>query len=155
MLLPKGAHRRRNRLPASIRRRLVGDFPRWARASARRRGHRPAADGALVDGAGEKLESAGVRRGDVIVGLDGWRVRTLDQYTIIRLFKDTTSNVRDMRIRVWRQTRYIDLDADVRGRLFSVRMRTFGTPGPSYQSPVAVMESLKDELWLRAASSAK
>lgn len=90
-------------------------------------------DGVLIDGESRRLEWAELRGGDVIVGVDGWRARSLDQYDSILSFRDRTSAASDMKIRVWRQTRYIDLEANVRGRSLYVRMRTYGTPGPSYQ----------------------
>lgn len=93
----------------------------------------PPTDGVFVDGASERLERASLRGGDVIVGLDGFRVHTLDQYDLVRSFTATTSDATAMRFRVWRQAQYVDIEADVPGRRFDVRMRTFGTPGPSYQ----------------------
>ena len=90
-------------------------------------------DGVLIDGDSMRLEWAGLRGSDVIVGVNGWRTHSLDQYDSILSFRDRTSAASDMKIRVWRQTRYIDLEANVRGRSLYVRMRTYGTPGPSYQ----------------------
>ena len=95
-------------------------------------GGAPPTGGVLIDGESERLEAAGLRGGDVIVGLDGWRVDTLDQYDTVVSFRPSPSNVRDMRLRVWRQTQYLDVEPEVRGRRFQVRMRTFGTRGPSY-----------------------
>lgn len=108
-------------------------FPRGLEPLSDVPGDAPPTDGVFIDGASPVLEREGLRGGDVIVGLDGWRVHTLDQYDAVASFRDRTSNARDMRIRIWRQARYMDLEADALSRSFHVRVRTFGTPGPSYQ----------------------
>jgi hypothetical protein len=88
--------------------------------------------GVFVDGNSGRLRRSGVRGGDVIVGLDGWTVRSLEQYDAIREFRPSPSLVSDMRLRVWRQTQYHDLEAEVRLRHFEVKMRTFGAPSTSF-----------------------
>jgi tetratricopeptide (TPR) repeat protein len=86
-------------------------------------------DGVLINGDSRRLREAGLRGGDVIVGLDGYRVRSYDQYHSVRHFQALPSDAREMRLRVWRQTRYLDIDASVLGRFFGVNMRTYGGPG--------------------------
>jgi hypothetical protein len=83
----------------------------------------------LINGDSRRLREAGLRGGDVIVGLDGYRVRSYDQYHSVRHFQALPSDAREMRLRVWRQTRYLDIDASVLGRFFGVNMRTYGGPG--------------------------
>jgi tetratricopeptide (TPR) repeat protein len=93
----------------------------------------PPADGVLIDGNGGWLSIAGLRGADVIVGLDGFRVRTLEQYDAIRNFQPLPSNAAEMRLRIWRQTQYHDVTARLITRRFGERVRTYGTPGPSFE----------------------
>ncbi len=93
----------------------------------------PPTDGLLIDGKSDWLEYAGLRGSDVIVGLDGFRVRSLPQYDVVRNFQALPSNATEMRLRVFRQTQYLDITARLLGRRFGVRVRTYGTPGPSFQ----------------------
>jgi hypothetical protein len=93
----------------------------------------PPTDGLLIDGKSDWLEYAGLRGSDVIVGLDGFRVRSLPQYDVVRNFQALPSDATEMRLRVWRQTQYLDVTTRLLGRRFGVRVRTYGTPGPSFQ----------------------
>jgi hypothetical protein len=94
----------------------------------------PPTDGVLIDGDSDSLRNAGLRGADVVVGLDGFRVRTLDQYDAVRNLQPLPSDVRAMKLRVWRQTQYHDIEADLIHRRFGVRVRTYGTPGPSFEN---------------------
>ncbi len=93
----------------------------------------PPTDGLLIDGKSDWLEYAGLRGSDVIVGLDGFRVRSLPQYDVVRNFQALPSDATEMRLRVFRQTQYLDITTRLLGRRFGVRVRTYGTPGPSFQ----------------------
>ncbi len=93
----------------------------------------PPTDGLLIDEKSYWLEYAGLRGSDVIVGLDGFRVRSLPQYEVVRNFQALPSDATEMRLRVWRQTQYLDITTRILGRGFRVRVRTYGTPGPSFQ----------------------
>jgi tetratricopeptide (TPR) repeat protein len=88
----------------------------------------PPQGGLLLDGDSPRLQAAGLRGADVIVGLDGYRVHSMEQYDAIRWFRP---RVNDMKLRVWRQTRYMDLEVESFNRYFDVRARTYGSPGPS------------------------
>ena len=88
-------------------------------------------DGVLVDGSSKTLERAGIRSGDVIVGLDGWRVRSLEQYDAIRHLRPTMGGTRDAKLRVWSQNKYLDADLNSRFRWLDVRVRTYGSRPPS------------------------
>ena len=89
------------------------------------------ADGVLIDGNSKTLERAGIRGGDVIIGLDGWRVRSLEQYDAIRHLRPTMGGTRDAKLRVWSQNKYLDADLNSRYRMLDVRVRTYGSPAPS------------------------
>lgn len=85
-------------------------------------------DGLLLDGSSKRLETTGLRGADVIVGLDGFRVRSMEQYDAIRRFR---RRVHDMKLRIWRQTQYVDVEVNVFNRYLDVLARTYGSPGPS------------------------
>jgi hypothetical protein len=89
------------------------------------------AGGVLIDGNSETLKAAGLRGGDVIVGLDGWRVRSLDQYDAIRHLRPLVGGARDAKLRVWSQGKYIDASIESRDRRLYVAVRTFGAKPPS------------------------
>jgi tetratricopeptide (TPR) repeat protein len=94
----------------------------------------PPTDGVLIDGDNETLKKAGLRGADVIVGLDGFRIRSLEQYDAVREFRARVDvAAKEMRVRVYRQTQYLDLAPQILGRRFFVRVRTYGTPGPSVE----------------------
>jgi hypothetical protein len=93
----------------------------------------PPTDGVLIDGNDASLREAGLRGADVIVGLDGYRVHSLEQYDAVRNFQTDASGAKAMRLRVFRQTQYLDVQAEVSGRHFGVHVRTYGTPGPSVE----------------------
>jgi tetratricopeptide (TPR) repeat protein len=90
----------------------------------------PPKDGLLIDGVSKRLTDSGLRGADVIVGLNGFRVRSLEQYDAILWFRQRTW---DMNLRVWRQSQYLDIQPHVPFLHFGVRVRTFGTPGPSFE----------------------
>jgi len=66
----------------------------------------------------------GIQAGDQIVGLDGWRVETLEQYQTVRAF----STDERMRLVLWRGVR-LDVDARAERRWFDMDLRTFPIRG--------------------------
>ncbi len=111
---------------------LSGVFPQGLETLPSTHDAAPPTDGVLIDGKSDWLEHAGLRGSDVIVGLDGFRVRSLPQYDVVRNFQALPSDATEMRLRVWRQTQYLDVTTRLLGRRFGVRVRTNGTPGPSF-----------------------
>jgi len=81
----------------------------------------PPADGAVFTSENPAMVRNGVRKGDVVVAVDGWRVRTSEQYYEARAFDDDP----DFRLIVWRDGKYVELPAR---RLF----RSFGTQMEDY-----------------------
>jgi hypothetical protein len=81
----------------------------------------PPKDGALIASETPSLTLSGLRRGDVIVALDGWRVRDDRQYTAVRAFDDDP----EMRFVVWRDDKYVEIAARRLGRRFGVRLRPY------------------------------
>jgi hypothetical protein len=66
----------------------------------------------------------GIQAGDLIVGLDGWRVESLKQYQTVRAF---TTDER-MRLVLWRGVR-LDVEARAENRRFNIGIRTYPIRG--------------------------
>jgi hypothetical protein len=73
-------------------------------------------DGAYVMGHSRTLLAAGLRAGDVVVGLDGWRIRTAAQYATARRF----SRDDEMTFTFWRAGGYQQTKATVKERWLGV-----------------------------------
>jgi hypothetical protein len=81
-------------------------------------------DGAYVNGHSEVLLAAGLRAGDVIVGLDGWRIRAAGQYEAVVRFDRRD----DMTFTVWRGG-YRQIRATVKDRWLGVTLVDFPVKG--------------------------
>lgn len=68
------------------------------------------------------LEALGIRPGDVVVAVDGYRFQTQVQYFFIRNLD--IANER-MTLIVWNGQKYAEIDALVKGRLFGVDMKDY------------------------------
>ncbi len=66
----------------------------------------------------------GIRTGDIIVGLDGWRVDSLEQYYAINSFKDDA----EMKITLWRG-QLVTIDAKSPTRLLGTELQTHPLKG--------------------------
>jgi hypothetical protein len=99
------------------------DFPngieRLDRASLRGR----PTDGVSVLKAEPIAERRGVKAGDIIVGLDGMRVRTRRQYFVVLDFSDRP----EMTLVVFRHPDYVEVKARVPWRLLGMSLRSNGT----------------------------
>ena len=73
-------------------------------------------DGAHVMGHSRTLLEAGLRAGDVIVGLDGWRIHSAAQYGTARRF----SRDDEMTFTIWRGGSYQQVEAPVKERWLGV-----------------------------------
>ena len=73
-------------------------------------------DGAHVMGHSQTLLAAGLRAGDVVVGLDGWRIRTAEQYGTARRF----SRDDEMTFTFWRGGSYQQVKVPVKERWLGV-----------------------------------
>ncbi len=93
-------------------------FPNGLRTYRAEENDTPPVDGALIDSNSDKLREAGLMPGDVIVALDGFRVRSFAQYEAIRAFSESP----ELKLVVWRVNRYLDVDARSRDRRFGVGM---------------------------------
>jgi tetratricopeptide (TPR) repeat protein len=82
------------------------------------------ADGIQVAPVGPRVMKTGLRPGDVIVGVDQWRVHNYDQYqTVSRLAFDDT-----MTLTIWRNGRYEQLRTIVPQRWFGSTINTYRAP---------------------------
>jgi tetratricopeptide (TPR) repeat protein len=73
----------------------------------------------------EVSREAGIRAGDIIVGLEGWRVDTFEQYRAINAMKDDDPGVQ---LTLWRGA-LIKIDTQMPGRLFGTDIRTHPMKG--------------------------
>jgi tetratricopeptide (TPR) repeat protein len=87
------------------------------------------ADGVAVLRTWPLGERAGLKAGDVIVALDGYRVRTRRQYLLVRGFTDDP----EMSLILFRHPRYLALELRRADRYLGVDMRSQRTGGPSSQ----------------------
>ena len=78
-------------------------------------------DGATFTGEAPALLRNGLRKGDVVVALDGWRVRTFQQYAAIRSFDDDPT----FRLIIWRDGKYAEVAARRMFRAFGVDMSDY------------------------------
>ena len=79
------------------------------------------ADGVRVDSANENTEKAGIKVGDVVVALDGYRVQTLDQYMFVRSLTDNPK----LSIILWNGTKFTEVNVNLAQRRFGNKMSTF------------------------------
>jgi hypothetical protein len=84
----------------------------------------PPADGVVFATFGRRAEARGLRRDDVIVGVDEWRVRKARQYAVLAdLRHDET-----MTFTVWRDGRYEQIHAVVRERWLGMELDDYEPP---------------------------
>ncbi len=72
----------------------------------------------------DRSRKAGLRTGDIIVGLEGWRVDNFKQYGAINAFTDDSH----MKITAWRGT-LVQVETDLPGRLFGIDFRDHPVKG--------------------------
>lgn len=80
--------------------------------------------GVFVEKDSALSRKAGMRAGDIIVGLEGWRVDSRDQYHTINGFIENEH----MKLTIWRGS-LIRIEADVPGRLFGTTIQTHPMKG--------------------------
>ena len=81
----------------------------------------PPTDGALVQDVSPPLHRAHIQGGEVIVALDGFRVRSPEQYDAVLSFDDSP----DVRWIVWRAPGYLEVRLRSIDRRFHFQMRTY------------------------------
>jgi tetratricopeptide (TPR) repeat protein len=98
-------------------------FPSGLAPARRDETGRPAA-GVIVTKDSRRSRAAGLQAGDIIVGLEGWRVENLAQYRAI----DAISRDERMKLVVWRGSRF-EVDAKAPQRLMGVELRSYPIEG--------------------------
>jgi tetratricopeptide (TPR) repeat protein len=78
-------------------------------------------DGVVVRGENDKTLPHGIYRGHVIVGLDGFRVHTFEEYKAVR----SLSQSAEMDLLVWRGRSYDDVRLTLWNRELDVKMEDF------------------------------
>lgn len=81
----------------------------------------PPADGIVFDTFGRRAAALGLKRGDVIVGVDEWRVRTAAQYDVLADLRHDEA----MTFTVWRDGRYEPIHAMVRERWLGMALDSY------------------------------
>jgi hypothetical protein len=76
----------------------------------------PPTDGVVLRGANDNTERYGIKWGHVIVGLDGFRVRDVETYSVVRALSYSPR----MKLVVWRGTGYDDIDVELWDRRFRI-----------------------------------
>ena len=85
----------------------------------------PAPEGGLqIAGSSRDATKAGLVRGDIIVAVDGVRVRTHDQYLTVRLLRREP----EMTLTVWRKDRYLTATSTQFERWLSVEVKEYKGP---------------------------
>jgi hypothetical protein len=103
---------------------LVGDdFPNGLEPIAMRELSGRPADGVFVLEASQQAEQVGIATGDIIVALDGFRVRTRRQYVLVRKFSDRP----EMALVVYRHPGYLEVKARSADRRLGFDMRSHRT----------------------------
>jgi len=84
---------------------------------------RPAA-GVIVTKDNERVRTAGLQAGDIIVGLEGWRVDNLQQYRAVNAFYETDA----MKLTVWRG-KLFTVAITAPSRLMGIEFRSYPIQG--------------------------
>jgi len=82
------------------------------------------ATGVIVTKDSELSRAAGLQAGDIIIGLEGWRVDNLPQYRVVNAFSTTER----MKITAWRG-RVFDVTVDAPNRLMGIEFRSHPIQG--------------------------
>lgn len=84
----------------------------------------PPRDGVVIQSSSDLVRAAQMKPGDVIVAIDGVRVRSLEQYEFTR---DGTFHSK-MTLLVWTGAQYAELPVDAPGRRLDCKIATFTGP---------------------------
>jgi len=113
-----------SRFDEELRRRLTLLFPEGLRNDSLESLETPPTDGVLVKQENKTTLSFGIREGDIIVGVDGFRVQNFPQYAYCL---HSTNRV-DMDLTIWHQSKYIKIRASPPNHRFGVEMANYLRP---------------------------
>ena len=80
-------------------------------------------DGVEIRQTGAKVRRWGLGQGDVIVGIDGWRVQTREQYLAALEFAFRP----EVKFNAWHRGRYVEVNARLPDRRLDVELVTLGS----------------------------
>jgi hypothetical protein len=98
-------------------------FPKGLERIDRGKLPKPPRDGVRVDGVTFLTRRFGLEKGDIIVGMDGWRLHNWKEYAVVRGF----TRERRMVLEAWHAGAYHEVVADPPYRRFRVAMSSYGT----------------------------
>ena len=82
-------------------------------------------DGVIVNSTNQNTERAGLKRGDIFVALDGYRVQTLEQYMLVRGLTDDPK----INLIVWNGSKYVEVSVSLQQRRFNNDISTYRAGG--------------------------
>jgi tetratricopeptide (TPR) repeat protein len=103
---------------------LAGSFPGGLQDAPAALPPQPPASGVFVYKDSAASRKGGLRAGDIIVGLEGWRVDTQEQYAAINAFFENET----LKLTVWRG-KVFELEIPAPGRLLGTELRTHPVKG--------------------------
>ena len=112
------------RFDREVQQRLKTLFPRGIEKVALKDFNAPPKQGVLIAEENELVQQAGLKKGQIIVALDGTRVYDMTQYQYVR---DLT-NAPEIRLLVWSGTGYSEIAARPPNRRFGVQFTNFYQP---------------------------
>lgn len=84
-------------------------------------------DGVVIKGGNDNTKRYDIQWGHVIVGLDGFRVRSVEAYSVVRALSQSPR----MKLVIWRGKSYDDVEVELWDRQFRVDIETLGaSPSP-------------------------
>jgi hypothetical protein len=119
--------RQKGAFESKLERCLASTFPQGLQRVELKDLSGPPTDGIFVNGHSDETLKQGIWAGDVIVGLDGWRVRTTEQYWAVNDFN--VEEVEDMTFIVWKAGGYREVKARFRDRQLYVKLDNFPLKG--------------------------
>jgi hypothetical protein len=112
---------RTNKYDAEVEKRVGKLFPRGEEKAALADFKTPPQEGVLIFAENDLLKASGLKKGDVIVALDGRKVYDLDQYLYVRDLKATP----ELDLIVWQGTAYREVKASPPQRRFGLDFRDY------------------------------
>jgi tetratricopeptide (TPR) repeat protein len=112
------------RYEAAFQKAIAKPFPNGLEKVDQQKLPRPPQDGVLIDGRSVLTRRYGIEKGDIIVGVDGWRVRDWQQYQIVRDF----TRAPRIDLEVWHAGAYREVIAELPLRRFQVSMSAYRPP---------------------------
>jgi hypothetical protein len=115
------------RFDGEVRKRIKVLFPHGMEKAVLGDLRGPPADGVVVAGTNDLLLSSGLKKGEVIVALNGVRTHTLLQYMYVRDLKD----IPELDLLVWQEDAYHEIKASPPHRRFGVMFDDYKPPKPA------------------------